>query len=104
MNKIYHYYINYPYNRLSLKTEQFETPNSRYLNIYAGKYPHRLPMSSIGKLENGKTLYLLERNDELAIRLFNLYVNQKIASLTEDLNRFKRLDELVKNNEITLED
>lgn len=104
MDTIYHYYINYPFNRLSLKEEQYEIPNSSYLIIHAGKHHHRLPVSSIGQLLNGKTLYLLERNDELAIRLFNLYVNQKIDSLTEDLNRFKELDVLIKNNKITLED
>ena len=104
MDTIYHYYINYPLKRLSLKEEQYEIPNSRYLIIHADKHHHRLPTSSIGQLLNGKTLYLLERNDKLAIRLFNLYIDQKIASLTEDLNRFKRLDELVKNKKITLED
>lgn len=94
-NILYHYYINYQNNRLSLKKELcISYENQRYFKFIDNNGSHCVYMSDIGQVLHGKTIYLLERNDELALSLFNLYIANKISNLTKDLEKFNQLNSL----------
>ena len=96
---IYHYFIDYDKNTITIKQESYEELSNNRIRIHS--IPNRtLSIKNIGILLNHRTVFLFERNDELVLNLFNLYMDNKIQSLENDLNRFRNLKTLIDNKEL----
>lgn len=52
-----------------------------------------------GVVKNGKTLYLKDRNDDLAMDIIKKYLNDQIIKLNAKINRFEQKIELCNNSD-----
>ena len=107
---IYHYYFNV-YNdknkrQLRVREEKyitasefrscFKQPENKVI-VFCKYDKKRLDLDEdLNKVLSGRSIFMLERNDELALDLFTNYLDSKINSLHEELNEVNTLLDFIR--------
>ena len=107
---IYHYYFNV-YNdknnrQLRVSEEKyitasefrpcFKEPKNKVV-VFCKSDKKRLDLDTdLNKVLSGRSIFMLERNDELALDLFTDYLDNKINSLHEELNDVNNLLDFIR--------
>ena len=115
---IYHYYFNV-YNtqkpqELILRKERYEYQKDYFkysrINedskiIVFGKTDRRRldTQTELNTVLKGKSVYLMERNDELALQIFKDSLNTKIKKLQDEQEKVKNVLSFVEKGEFNLE-
>lgn len=118
MNKIYHYYFNvynnkklilrheeYEYESIVRKNEYLKKPISPDSIIIFCKSEHRKLnlQRDLNKLIAGRSIYMLERNDQLALDIFGKYTAEKLVELQKSLHKLIDIQNFVKSTSFNLE-
>lgn len=109
-NYVYHYYFNV-FNdnkepemivRKELYTTELTMRKVPFYVVHANSDKIRLYNldKDFNKVINGRTIYMKERNDEMAKELFSDYLTAKIAKLRSETNRLLSIYRLVESNNI----
>lgn len=107
---IYHYYFNVyndktnrqlyvreeKYVTVSEFTPCFKQPKNKVI-VFCKFDKKRLDLDKdLNKVLSGRSIFMLERNDELALDLFTNYLDNKINSLHEELNDVNNLLDFIR--------